>query len=131
LFSTQLKDRFTAGKVNYFIINSSAILKSNTRALGIPTSKVQEICRGSELNKSLNRKAIIHSEPSWKIYISVGRLCKNKGQEVLVKAFKCLNPVTNNYELWLIGDGPYYNRLKRLISILKLETSEKFLVYRM
>jgi glycosyltransferase involved in cell wall biosynthesis len=130
LFTTQLRDRFTVGRVDHFISNSSAILNSNSLALGIPKSKIKVICRGREFMSPVNGRAHPSISGSKKTLISVGRLCKNKGQEDLVKAFKNLDPQVNGYELWLVGDGPYYERLEKLISDLDLVNQVKLLGYR-
>lgn len=46
LFTTQLRDRMSSKKVDYFICNSRAIMEPNIKALGIPKEKVRVIYRG-------------------------------------------------------------------------------------
>ena len=51
LRSTQFRDRISAGNVDYFISNSLAIKKSNVKALGVPSNKVEVIYRGRRFEK--------------------------------------------------------------------------------
>jgi glycosyltransferase involved in cell wall biosynthesis len=136
LFSTQLKDRMTAGKVDFFVSNSKAIKKSNIRALGIPGNKVKVIYRGrcfedylpttesvSLLKKKLNLDKHI-------VFLNVSRLHKGKGQLDLLKAFKVLNTQNPNTVLLIAGEGSFRGELEGLIKTLGLEKNVFLLGYR-
>jgi len=136
LFSTQLKDRMTAGKVDFFVCNSKAIKKSNIRALGIHRNKVKVIYRGrcfenylptteslSLLKKELNLEEQI-------VFLNVSRLHKGKGQLDLLKAFKVLNTQYPNTVLLIAGEGSFREELEDLIKSLGLEKNVFLLGYR-
>lgn len=136
LFSTQLKDRMTAGKVDFFVCNSKAIKKSNIRALGIPGNKVKVIYRGrcfqdylpttetvSLLKKEFNLDEHI-------VFLNVSRLHKGKGQLDLLKAFKVLNAQNPNTVLLIAGEGSFRGELEDLIKTLGLEKNIFLLGYR-
>jgi len=136
LFSTQLRDRMTAGKVDFFISNSKAIKKSNIRALGIPGNKVKVIYRGrcfedyiptaesaSLLKKELNLEGHV-------VFLNVGRLHKGKGQLDLLKAFKVLNAQNQKPILLIAGEGSFRGELEGLIKTLGLEKNVFLLGYR-
>jgi glycosyltransferase involved in cell wall biosynthesis len=67
-------------------------------------------------------KAII-SRP---FIVSAGRLSTNKGFESLIKVYKS-SLVSMNYNLVILGDGPLYNQLRKLITQLDIE-NKVFLV---
>jgi len=136
LFSTQLKDRMTAAKVDFFVCNSNAIKKSNIRALGIPSHKVKVIYRGrcfedylpttesvSLLKKELNLDEHI-------VFLNVSRLHKGKGQLDLLKAFKVLNALNPELILLIAGEGSFRGELEDLINTLGLEKNVFLLGYR-
>ncbi|MBQ0036866.1 MAG: glycosyltransferase [Firmicutes bacterium] len=54
-----------------------------------------------------------------KTIVSVGRLEKQKNQELLIRAFKKIN--IPDYKLIIYGEGSYRERLERLINELELE----------
>ena len=136
LFSTQLKDRMTAGKVDFFVCNSKAIKKSNIRALGIHKNKVKVIYRGrciedyltttetvSLLKKELNLEEQI-------VFLNVSRLHKGKGQLDLLRAFKVMNGQNPNTVLLIAGEGSFRRELEDLIKSLGLEKNVFLLGYR-
>ena len=59
--------------------------------------------------------------------LSVGRLCKQKNQITILKAFKIFLKSFPDYKLTLIGHGKDYNKLKYLASSLGIEKNIKFL----
>ena len=62
-----------------------------------------------------------------KIILSVGRLCKQKNQSLIIKAFDIFLKTYPNYKLFVIGHGTDYYKLKNLSNNLKLSTYIKFL----
>jgi len=136
LFSTQLKDRMTAGKVDFFVCNSKAIKKSNIRALGIPGNKVKVIYRGRCIEdylpttESVNllKKELNLDEQL--VFLNVSRLHKGKGQLDLLKAFKVLNAQNPNTVLLIAGEGSFRGELEELIKSLGLEKNVSLLGYR-
>jgi len=136
LFSTQLKDRMTAGKVDFFVCNSKAIKKSNIRALGIPGNKVKVIYRGrcfedylpTTESVSLLKKEFNLEEQL--VFLNVSRLHKGKGQLDLLKAYKVLNAQNPNTVLLIAGEGSFRGELEDLIKSLSLEKNVFLLGYR-
>lgn len=61
------------------------------------------------------------------LILSVGRLCKQKNQIIILKAFNIFLKTFPKYKLILIGHGNYLNRLKNLTKNLKLENKVIFL----
>ena len=55
------------------------------------------------------------------IIINVGRLVKQKNQELLIKSFKKISDKYSKYTLKIFGDGPLKNKLQSLIEELELE----------
>jgi len=58
------------------------------------------------------------------VFINIGRMDEGKNQKLLIYAFKKANL---NAQLWLIGDGPLKNKLKKLVKELALEDKVLFL----
>ena len=136
LFTTQCRDRISARKVNYFICNSKAIMKTNVKALGIPEKKVKVIYRGrtfedykalpenlellkNELNPGNNR-----------IILNISRLIRSKGQLDLLHAFKKLLKHQPHNILYIAGEGPLRTELENKITSLKINKKVFLLGYR-
>lgn len=136
LFSTQLKDRMTAGKVDFFVCNSRAIKKSNLRALGIPGNKVKVIYRGRCFQDYLPTTEAVgllkkeFNPNGHSVFLNVSRLHKGKGQLDLLKAFKVLNTQNPNTVLLIAGEGSFRAELEDSIKALGLEKNVFLLGYR-
>ena len=61
-----------------------------------------------------------------KIILSVGRLCKQKNQTLIIKAFKIFYKKNNNYKLFIIGDGQDKQALINLSNNLKIKHNVVF-----
>ena len=95
------------------IIAISNHIKSNLVNLGIPQDKIE---------------VIYNIAPDWKcikkresIIFSAGRLKEEKGFDILIRAFNEIKDVYPNTNLIIAGDGPYYEKLRRLIINLNLK----------
>ena len=136
LISTQIKDRLTSGKVDYFICNSNAIKKTNIRALGIPSEKVKVIYRGrsfKDYNSIDGPSGLLRQEFGLKdqiVFLNVSRLHKGKGQADLLIAFSELRKVVPNIVLLIAGEGPFREELEIIIKNLNLESNVYLLGYR-
>ncbi|WP_169578104.1 glycosyltransferase [Salinimicrobium xinjiangense] len=136
LFSTQLKDRLTAGKVDFFLCNSNAIKKTNVKALNVDGNKVQVIYRGrclEDFNTSIEAQPSLLRELDWigqKIFLNVGRLNKGKGQIDLLKAFSVINKENPNTLLVIAGEGSLRRELEKLIRELQLQKKVFLMGYR-
>ena len=67
------------------------------------------------------------SNPRKNIILSVGRLCKQKNQIIILKAFNLFLKKFPNYKLILIGHGNYLYKLKKLAKNLNLKKKVIFL----
>lgn len=136
LLSTQLKDRLTSDRVDFFICNSHAIKRTNIKALDILESKVKVIYRGrcfDDYKISPDSLLSLQEEVRWtgqKIFLNVGRLNKGKGQVDLLKAFKAIHSKNPNTLLLLAGEGPLRSELENMIVDLNLKNKVLLLGYR-
>ena len=136
LFSIQIVDRFTAGRVDSFICNSNTIKKSNVKALGITENKVKVIYRGRNFeNEIISEKSISLLKSEFnrgksRIFLNIGRLAKGKGQLDLLKAFQKLNFRKTGNILLIAGDGPLRKELSEAIEEMGMEKDVFLLGYR-
>lgn len=61
--------------------------------------------------------------PDEKVLIFVGRMGKEKNIEFLLHVFKEINKTRNDVKFLLIGDGPYFGKLKLKAKKLSLDTA--------
>ncbi len=61
------------------------------------------------------------------IILSVGRLCKQKNQIIILRAFKIYLKLFPNYKLIFIGHGNHLNKLRNLAINLNIEKKIRFL----
>lgn len=73
------------------------------------------------VNEPHTKKSIIHNLNPVKVIVSVGRLCKFKGFDTLIKAFANIQPKYNDLKLIIYGEGTERENLQKLISSLNLE----------
>ena len=59
--------------------------------------------------------------------LNIGRLTKQKNQQLLITAFKKISKKYNKLNLLILGEGEKYNELKFLIKELNLENKVKLL----
>jgi glycosyltransferase involved in cell wall biosynthesis len=136
LFSTQLRDIRTAGKVDMFVCNSQAIKNANIKALGVPRHKVKVIYRGRSFENYLSKANSVRSLKSefnldnHVVFLNVSRLQKGKGQMDLLKAFKVLSAKNPQLILLIAGEGTFRKELENLIKTIDLEKNVFLLGYR-
>tara|TARA_B100000965_G_scaffold164206_2_gene136718 strand:+ start:15929 stop:17017 length:1089 start_codon:yes stop_codon:yes gene_type:complete len=106
------------------IIVNSELMKKNVGSFIINKSKVTLIHNPS-VNKILNYKDKNFSGKK-NYFLNVGRLCKQKNQINLIKAFYKFNKSRNDYKLLICGDGPYKNKLKGICKELGILKRVKF-----
>lgn len=136
LFSTQVRDKITANKVDFFICNSEAIKKTNIKALGVPKERVKIIYRGRSFKNYVSSPKLAaafkkeFNLKNQKIFLNVGRLHKGKGQIDLLYAFKKMHSGYPDTVLFIVGEGIYRNELNSTIKRLGLEQDVFLLGYR-
>ena len=118
--------RYTLTKANGVIAVSQA-LKDAACSLGVSAEKVTVIPNGVDtlkffpLPQAEARKRL--GLPNRRVILSVGRLCQNKGFDMLIRAFKML--LEKGYEpglsLVLIGEGAFRKPLEEMIASARLQ----------
>lgn len=74
----------------------------------------------------LSKNGFTKKKKNKNIITTVARLDEPKDHWTLIKAFRQVKNELSQSELWIVGDGPLKNNLKRFIQKLKLEKSVKF-----
>lgn len=64
------------------------------------------------------------------LFISVGRLVEIKAHEVLIEAFQILLKSYKNAYLLIVGDGPKYSELKKLVNDFEISSHVQFMGHR-
>ncbi len=107
--------------------------KVYSKAASIPESKISMIENGVEPsaletkisnNQKRDELRIDHEIP---ILFAVGRLCEQKGYDVLIKAAKLLKEQKQKYVLLIAGDGPLRKQMNSLRNELFLQKEVIFL----
>jgi len=101
----------------------SNFLANRAKKMGA-TCPVEVVPNGVDLGR-IKKQESRNKENNKKIIITVSRLEKKNGIDILIKAFKELG--IGNHELWIIGDGSLENDLKKLVRELNLENQVKFI----
>lgn len=108
-------------KVNA-IISVSEYIKSELTDAGIDSNKVYTI-----YNLHPSRKSVAQKKYSKKVILfAPGRLSKEKGFNVLIKALKLVTQKKKYVELFIAGDGPERRNLEKLVKNFDLEKYVKF-----
>jgi glycosyltransferase involved in cell wall biosynthesis len=102
------------------IIVNAKMMKKNVQLFLFNKSKVHLIYN-SVINEILDIK-----KKRKNVFLNVGRLCKQKNQASLIKAFYYLNKFKNDYNLVICGDGPDRDKLKQLSYNLGISKKVKF-----
>ena len=121
--SISLESMITSKKVkefnNFFSDNSSVLVNSKIKSLYLKyniNNKLHVIGHAIDCDK-IHR--IIRTKFEGKI-ISIGRLVKEKGYDIIFKALKILDQEKINFQIDIFGEGPEKAKLKQLIIDLKL-----------
>lgn len=85
----------------------------------LPEDKIEYVNNGVDLSR------YYHKEHDRLTFINVGRLDKNKNQQLIIKLFNRLD-VTKTMHLYLCGDGPEREALERLVVELGAEDRVTF-----
>lgn len=130
-------NKILLNKISCFIANSiSTKNKSLKYYKGFPENKIKLIYNGVNLSeyKDLSIEKSIYDEfdidKKKLVLVNVGRLCRQKGQEYLIRATKKLKEDFNDFVLLLVGKGPKKEELKKLVSDLDLEKEIIFTGFR-
>jgi GalNAc-alpha-(1->4)-GalNAc-alpha-(1->3)-diNAcBac-PP-undecaprenol alpha-1,4-N-acetyl-D-galactosaminyltransferase len=89
---------------------------NETKLSILPNPITNELTNSRNLGNYSKRENII---------LSVGRLIPSKAHDILIRAFAQTNH--KGWELWIAGDGPEYDNLKKLINELRVGDQVKLL----
>jgi len=107
----------------YKILTNSKQMNTNTKKLIYDKKKVY-------LQYNMNLKTINKFKISHKknIFLNLGRFCKQKNQSIILRAFKLFinKNKDGKYKLFLCGDGPDAEKLKKLCNDLEINKYVKF-----
>ena len=128
-------DKFTAHRTRpLFIACSHAVRKSAIRNLRLPSDDVRVIYNSIDqatLECEPGAAAALRNEyyipENGFVFVNVGRLAPQKGQPVLLHAFRKVADELPNAYLAFIGDGPSILSLEALAAELSLSRRVKFL----
>lgn len=116
------------GMGDLFLVEGPA-MKQKLLALGCPTEKVRIQRIGVDLSRFSRDDRGKRSDTDKVLILMCGRMVEKKGMEYGIRAFSNVHSRFPNTELRIIGDGPKYGELKRLVSSLELNSSIKMLGY--
>ncbi len=116
----RLLDRWTAGRVDRVCVQSRGIARELVDRLGLPPGKVAVLPNGIDPEQADRALAAIgggarealglsRADP---VVVSIGRLHRQKGFDVLLEAFRALARRHPRSRLLIGGDGPERQRLR-------------------
>ncbi len=111
--------------VDYFICPTEALKRLITRSLGVEDSRVIHLPNFIETKN----KRIAFDKTNEKLFLFVGRLSREKGVDVGIRAMDYLikKEGLRNIKLKIIGDGPEMENLVRQVTKLGLDKNIKFI----
>lgn len=123
-------DNFLSKRSEKIIAVSKSVAEFASKQANISIEKFQVIHNGVEIDKTnefknnfskndLRRKLNIKEDSL--VFLNVGRLKKQKQQDLLIDAFKIVSSKYNNAQLFIVGRGPEEDYLKNKIIENNLE----------
>ncbi len=122
--------KFVFKRIKHIIAVSNAIKNDLIKFLNISGNNIEVIHNSIdyELISKLCSGSI--SEPLNNYILFVGRLEKEKGVDILIRAFANLKKSGRNYEMIILGEGSLENKLKLLTNELECHDKIHFLGFR-
>jgi glycosyltransferase involved in cell wall biosynthesis len=117
-------------KVDNIIAVSKGVKEDLMKTFNLPQEKIRVIYNPHDIDKiqELSKEQINHPwlvDKKYPVIINVGRLTYQKGQDILLKAFKIVNERIES-RLIILGEGPLLNKLKGLGKELGIENKVDF-----
>lgn len=100
--------------VSKVICVSEAIYKHYSNA-GVALTKLIFLRNGVPVTKIMSDRSVKLKHNPF-IFVCVGRLSKEKGQDILIQSFIKLLKSYNDSQLWLVGDGSMHEDLLEIVS---------------
>ena len=125
-------DRVLERRTARIICNADAVRRFLTERIGLHAEKICVIRNGLDLDEFDKAAAVelpppLPKPPEGPLLGSVGRLEPQKGMTFLIEAFKRLPASPANAHLWIVGQGPEEQRLRRQAADAGLEKRVHFL----
>lgn len=121
---------YTCNKADKTITLSKYVGLDLIKNFSVLPKKIETIYNHCDANLLKNMAQFANSSqeiPDGFKYITMGRLCHQKGQWHLIRAFKNVLRIYPNSKLLIFGDGEYRDKLEKLAK--DLEISENVLFY--
>lgn len=124
---TSFPDKFIFTSENLAMLVSQKFNIDKSKIVIIPHSVNLESVKKLSIQKIEKSKANELSRKNINKIFSVGRLEKQKDFKTILKAFSLIVKKKKNSNLFIIGDGPQLQELKKLSKKLKIEKKVNFL----
>jgi glycosyltransferase involved in cell wall biosynthesis len=132
-FAEKLVQRTIAKRSDLVVGVSLGVSEDMVKTFGLPQEKVTTIYNSCD-GEMLREKALIHAEEASGMaknsVITMGRMTDQKGQWHLIRAFRKITAEIPDAKLYLLGDGPFREKLEELTKELGLCDSVVFLGYK-
>ena len=126
--------RFFKGKFKYydaFVCVSGALIRPFQKMSGVqdkPFRVIQNYIDVSEIHKKMQETpADLTLDPACVNFVALGRLCHQKGYDIMLDTFAAASAQREDLRLYIIGDGPDREELERQRAELGLEDKVFFL----
>jgi glycosyltransferase involved in cell wall biosynthesis len=113
---------------HHILCNSAALKETLTGGCGVPAQRVTVINNGVDLN--FIRPTPGDDSPEFPVVLSVARLVPDKDPGTLVRAFRLVAQEHLRAQLWLVGEGPLEEPLRRQVRESGLVDRVRFLAGR-
>ena len=115
---------FIYNKVDYLVGVSKGVTNNYGEVLRLPSNKLITIYNPLEIDDITKKSKEMINHPWFKnkrcpILLAIGRLCYQKGFDILIESFKKVRQ-EQEVKLIILGKGPDYDKLKNLIDLNKL-----------
>ena len=133
-FVEKLMDHLVRRNVDVFVTGSKASGLALAKNRGFDKDKITTIYHGVRASNIAVRKTFVEGGAGHEQYIlMVARCEERKGHEYALRAFKkniVENPEFADLKLVLIGDGPIFNNIKKLIISEQLDNNVRLMGHR-
>ena len=117
-------DRWTNGLVVSNVCVSQGVAEFSQRVTGLDPAKLVVIPNSVDSDRFAGAPAadlsLFDIPKGSKVFISVGRLDRQKGFDILIDAVSLLNPLPSDVYFLIVGDGPDFEKLRLQIAQSKL-----------
>jgi len=110
---------------DHVVCNSAALKRVLTRRCGVPEARISVILNGVEVDYF--QPAPEGAGPYPAVVLSVARMVPDKDLDTLIRAFALVTPDFPQAQLWLVGEGPLREDIRRLAAELLPPESYRFI----